>query len=185
MVIEEKQVQLKNGLQVTFKCPQENDAAELLDFMRTVHAETEFMPRTLSEIEGITREQQGETLSAICNSERSVMLAAFLDEEIIGYCIVDSVSDKTKFAHRAGLVISVKKRFWNIGLGSALLESACEFAFGAGFGQVEADVVSKNVLGIQMFKHSGFITAGMLPRAQKLMDGTYNDYICFVKYFKR
>lgn len=185
MVIDEKQVKLKNGLEVMLKCPQEGDAAELLDFTRTVHAETEFMPRTLSEIEGITSGQQSETLAAIRSSERSVMIAAFLDEEIIGYCIVDAVSDKVKFSHRAGLVISVKKRFWNMGLGSALLDAATDFAFDAGFGQIEADVVSKNALGISIFRHNGFITAGMLPRAQKLTDGGYNDYICFVKYFKK
>ena len=112
------------------------------------------------------------------------MVAAFLDEEIIGYCVVDAISKKEKFAHRAGLVISVKKLYWNLGLGSALLDCAVELAAEAGFGQIEADVVSKNALGITMFKHHGFSTAGMLPHAQKLMDGTYNDYICFVKYFK-
>ena len=185
MIIDEKQVKLKNGLEVTFKSPKAEDAAELLDFMRTVHAETEYMPRTLAEIEEITREQQGETLSAICEAESSQMIAAFFDEEIVGYCIVDAISDKSKFAHRAGVLVSVKKRFWNMGLGSALLDCATDFAFGAGFGQVEADVVDRNALGISMFKHSGFITAGMLPRAQKLSDGTYNNYICFVKYFKK
>ncbi|MDE6598187.1 MAG: GNAT family N-acetyltransferase [Clostridia bacterium] len=185
MVIDERQVKLKNGIEVTFKCPQEGDCPELLDFMRTVHSETEFMPRTLSEIDGITSEQQGETLAAISESEQAVMIAAFLDEEIIGYCVVDAISEKSKFAHRAGLVISVKKRFWNIGLGTALLNAATEFAFSAGFGQVEADVVSKNALGISMFRHNGFITAGMLPRAQRLSDGTYNDYISFVKYYKK
>ena len=185
MVIDEKQIRLKNGIEVTLKCPQERDCPELVYFMRTVHSETEFMPRTLSEIDGITVEQQNETIAAINDSACSVMIAAFFDEEIIGYCVVDVISDKSKFAHRAGLVISVKKMFWNMGLGTALLNAATEFAFSAGFEQVEADVVSRNALGISMFKHNGFITAGMLPRAQRLSDGTYNDYISFIKYFKK
>ncbi len=184
MIIEEKKIKLKNGLEVTFKSPQENDAAELLDFMRTVHAETEFMPRSFEEVEGITADQQCETLRFICDSERSAMIAAFLDEEIIGYCVVDKLSDKAKFAHRAGLILSVKKHYWNLGLGTALLDAATEFAQDADFGQLEAETVSVNALGISMFRHNGFITAGMIPHAQKLADGSYYDYICFIKYFK-
>ena len=114
--------------------------------------------------------------------ERSFMLAAFLDGELVGNCGVNAMSDHFKMRHRASLGISIKKKAWGLGLGTLLMEKALEQAKENGFTQVELGVFADNDRARYLYRKLGFTEMGCIPKAFCLKDGTYRDEVQMVKF---
>ena len=136
MIIPETAVTLKDGTKVILRSPQPRDAAQLNEYLRLTSGETHYMVRYPEECDR-TLEAAQKRLRAVTDHERSFMLAAFLDGELVGNCGVNAMSDHFKMRHRASLGISIEKKAWGLGLGTLLMEKALEQAKENGFTQVE------------------------------------------------
>ena len=97
-------------------------------------------------------------------SERSFMLAAFIDGELVGNCGVNEIADRLKMRHRASLGISIKKKAWGLGLGTVLISRALEQAKENGFTQVELGVFADNERAIYLYRKLGFTKMGLHPK---------------------
>ena len=116
MIIPETAVTLKDGTKVILRSPQRRDAAQLNEYLRLTSGETHYMVRYPEECDR-TLEAAQKRLWAVTDHERSFMLAAFLDGELVGNCGINAMSDHFKMRHRASLGISIKKKAWGLGLG--------------------------------------------------------------------
>ena len=116
------------------------------------------------------------------DSERSFMLAALIDGELVGNCGVNEIADRLKMRHRASLGISIKKKAWGLGLGTVLISRALEQAKENGFTQVELGVFADNERAIGLYRKLGFTEMGCIPKAFLLKDGTYRDEAQMVKF---
>lgn len=183
MKMKEKQVTLKDGTSAVLKSVDENEAEPLLAFMNKVYSETDFLALTAREVAAIDVNRQQATIAAYDKAKRGIMLAAYVNGEIVANCTVNMPA-KEKESHRAGFGIAVKSEYRNKGLGAALLSTAIDFAQKVGYEQLEADTVTENVNALLLYQKLGFEAVGRFPRACKLADGAYRDYIRFVKYFK-
>ena len=114
MIIPETAVTLKDGTKVILRSPQPRDAAQLNEYLRLTSGETHYMVRYPEECDQ-TLEAAQKRLQAMEDHERSFMLAAFLDGELVGNCGVNAMSDHFKMRHRASLGISIKKKAWGVG----------------------------------------------------------------------
>ena len=181
MIIPETAVTLKDGTKVILRSPQPRDAAQLNEYLRLTSGETHYMVRYPEECDRTLGAAQ-KRLQAMEDHERSFMLAAFLDGELVGNCGVNAMSDHFKMRHRASLGISIKKKAWGLGLGTLLMEQALEQAKENGFTQVELGVFADNDRARYLYRKLGFTEMGCIPKAFCLKDGTYRDEVQMVKF---
>lgn len=182
MKMKEKQITLKNQNQVTIRTASPNEADAILDFLEAVCAETDFNLHTQDEVSAIDKKQEQEIIADYEKAKRSIYLAAYSGNEVIASCTVGGVSEYAKESHRAKLDIAVKQQYWNLGLGSALLSTAIDFASKVGYEQIELDAVKENVNALLILTKFEFEAVGSFPRAIKIGEN-YRDSIRFVKSF--
>ena len=181
MKLEERGVTLRDGTLALLRSPESSDAAQLNEYMRQTSGETHFMVRYPEECNQNVGAAQ-KRLRAMLEDERSFMLAAFIDGELVGNCGVNEIADRLKMRHRASLGISIKKKAWGLGLGTVLISRALEQAKENGFTQVELGVFADNERAIYLYRKLGFTEMGCIPKAFLLKDGTYRDEVQMVKF---
>ena len=85
------------------------------------------------------------------------------------------VSGRSRTLHRAVLGMSVRKDYWRLGIGSAMMERLIAHAARNGFEQIELEVVSTNRRAIGLYIKYGFQVYGARPHGLKYADGSYAD----------
>ena len=181
MKLEERSVTLRDGTRALLRSPEICDAERLNAYLRQTSGETHFMVRYPEECNQ-TLETAQKRLQAMLEDERSFMLAAFIDGELVGNCGVNEIADRLKMRHRASLGISIKKKAWGLGLGTVLISRALEQAKENGFTQVELGVFADNDRARHLYRKLGFTEIGCIPKAFCLKDDTYRDEVQMVKF---
>lgn len=156
----------------TLKSPDENDAAKMLEHLRLTSGETDNMARYADEIT-MTEEAEREFLNKLAASERGFMVAAYVDGELAASAGVNPAAPYERYAHRGEFGISIKQRFWNIGIGTAVMKEIIAAARLAGYEQLDLEVVATNKNAIRLYEKYGFVTFGRQERSFKYRDGTY------------
>ena len=168
---------LRDGRQCVLRSVEPEDAPAMLRYMKIMLGETPFLLRTPEEFV-YTEEQEAAVLAGRRDDPRSLMLVAEMDGEIIASADVCSHGAKSRVLHRGELGISVRKDFWRLGIGSALMERLIAFAEGTGYEQIELTVESKNRRALALYMKYGFTVYGTRPHGMKYPDGSYdNDYL--------
>ena len=183
MRMKDKQVKLKNGADAVLKSVGEGEADQVIAFINKVCSETDFVALTPQEASALNKKQQQEVIANYDKAKKGIMLAAYVGGEMVANCTVTAPA-YVKESHRAELELTVCTAFRNNGIGSALLNSALDFAQKVGYEQIELNAVTQNLEALLLCKKFGFDAVGSFPRAVKLADGQYRDYIRFVKNFK-
>ena len=85
-----------------------------------------------------------------CFNEFSKVFLVKFNDEIAGYVLVEATDELCIES------IAVKKEYRNLGLGSLLVNSACEYAKQLGFKTVSLEVGEKNITAYLLYKKLGF-----------------------------
>ena len=177
MIYPAETLALRDGRSCVLRSVEPGDAGNMLQYMKIMLGETPFLLRTPEEF-NYTEEEEAAILLRRKEDPRCLMLAAVLDGQIIACADVQSHGNKSRVLHRAELGISVRKDFWRLGIGSALMERLLAFAAGAGYEQVELTVETKNRRAVSLYHRFGFTVYGTRPHGMKYPDGSYdNDYL--------
>ena len=177
MIYPAENMTLKDGRQCTIRSAEPEDAPRMTRYMKIMLGETPFLLRTPEEFT-ITEEREAEILAGRRDDPRSLMLVAEMDGEIIASADVCSHGAKSRVLHRGELGISVRKDYWRLGIGSALMERLIAFAEETGYEQIELTVESKNRRALSLYLRYGFTVYGTRPHGMKYPDGSYdNDYL--------
>ena len=180
MVFAKKEILLKDGRACILRPAQASDAQAMLDYLRAVSAETPFLLRGEEEITD-TLESEERLLEQKREDPREMMMVAEADGWIAGNCAVLSYGSPRRAAHRCGFAIAVRKAYWGLGLGSAMLGYACSLAQTLGYEQMELEVVEGNERAQRLYERYGFEETGKIYRALKYADGAYRDEYRMVK----
>lgn len=176
MKFREKEIKLKNGIKCILKSPNEYDAEKMIEYLKMTSEETHFMVRYVEEID-ITTDKEIEIINENLNSRQNMMIGAFINNELAGNASISCVRNHIKLRHRAVFGISIKEKFWNNGIGNALIREAIGQAKQIGYDQIELGVFSDNEKAVALYKKHGFKIWGNTKNAFKLKDGTYRDEI--------
>lgn len=171
-----KEAKLKDGTTCILRSPEENEAAEMIEYKRMVSAETHFMIRYPEEVDSNVDEEK-ERLRDFLESDNNIMIAAFIDGEVAGNASVGCARNLLKIKHRGAFGIGVKEKYWNKGIGNLLVSEILNAAKEMGLEQVELGVYSDNLKAQALYKKYGFEVWGTTKNAYKLKDGTYKDEI--------
>ena len=179
MIYAEKDYCLKDNCVCTLRSAAVSDAAAMVKFLRISNEETYFMLRYPEEII-LTEDEETNILKNWEEQSNKLLLLALIDGEIVGSCGITPVAEHLKTKHRGCFGISVKQKYWGIGIGSLLLREILSFAKKNGIEQVELGVYSDNLRAQKLYERFGFTAWGRLPHAYKLKDGSYRDEINMV-----
>lgn len=165
---------LKDGQKLIVRMPEIGDEEGLINLMQAVDSETKFLAREPGEF-NFTLEQEREFIKNSINDENGFFLIAEVDGRIIGNCSVGIVINSKRFLHRAAMGITVRKDYWNKGIGKKLMQECIKWCEEKGVEQLELEVVTQNNRAISMYQSLGFEIYGTKKHALKYADGSYAD----------
>ena len=178
MIFSETEIQMKNGRKALLRSPCEDDAEEMLRFIRKASGETDFLMAYPEEYADFTLEQEKAFLSSNCNNKNGLMIACVVDGRIAGSCQI-SFRTGMKDRHRASVAIALLKEFWNQGIGTRMFEELFRAAGErGGIRQIELDFIEGNSRARGLYEKMGFRITGVKPDAIRMKDGSFvNEYM--------
>jgi RimJ/RimL family protein N-acetyltransferase len=151
-----------------------NDAEDLINLIKKVEAESNFMLMEAGERK-TTAGQQRKMIEDIGQQDNSTIFVAEKNGNLIGYLLL--IGGRTKrIKHSAYIVVGISEQNRGQGIGTALFQCAEKWARGHHISRLELTVVTKNKAGVALYKKSGFEIEGT-KRNSLIIDGTpYDEY---------
>ncbi|WP_195340539.1 GNAT family N-acetyltransferase [Fusobacterium sp. 1001295B_180824_G3] len=152
------------------------DYKELLDFMKKVKGETNFLLGYPDEMK-LSYEDEKELIKKVKNSEISNHFVAMKSNKMIG-CVSFNGNTARKMKHYGTIGISILKEYWGKGIATSLLEKLICWAKEKGIKKINLDVFENNKRAIKLYEKFGFKLEGCIE------DGIYDgeNYINLLIY---
>lgn len=180
MKFEDRQIILKDGRTCILTPTVAKYAEEMIDYLKDTAGESEFLLRYPDEI-NYTVDGEIDILNQFYEDERTIMMLALVDGKVAGNGSINSLSGARRLKHRGSLAIALKKEYWGLGIGRAMMDYMTELAHIAGYEQIELGVIEGNDRAKALYEKCGFIECGRNVNAMKYDDGTYRDEILMWK----
>lgn len=180
MIFEEKQINLKNGKTAILTSPCVEDAEKMLNYIKRVCSETDFLLRYPEEW-NISVEQEEAWVKSLRESQNTLGITCYVDGEVAGNCDI-SFRGGMKTSHRATISIAILKDYWNLGIGSAMFEELIAAAKKRGTEIMELEFIEGNDRAKHLYEKYGFKVVSEKPNAVKLKDGTNLKEFYMQKY---
>ena len=171
-----KIIRLKDGRECVLRNGEERDGQASLANFILVHEQTDYL-LTYPDENTMTAEQEARFLQKKTDSETEVEILAKVDGIVAGLAGIETIGGKDKIRHRAEFGISIDRQFWNLGIGTALMNACIECAKAAGYEQIELTVVAENENAIKMYRKAGFEEFGRNPRGFKSRLTGYQELV--------
>ena len=152
------------------------DYKELLDFMKKVKGETNFLLGYPDEIK-LSYEDEKEHIKKVKTSETSNYFVVMKNNKMIG-CIGFNGNTARKMKHYGTIGISVLKEYWGRGIATALLEKLISWSKEKGIKKINLDVFENNERAIKLYEKFGFKLEGCIEDG--IFDG--ENYINLLVY---
>lgn len=179
MIFPTKDIILKDGRKAVLRNPGEDDAAAMIEFMRTCAAETDFILRYPEECT-MTEQQETAFIESSNASPYDVMTVCEVSGDIAGICSI-SFERHIKTRHRASVAIAIKRKYWGLGIGTAMFSEMIASAREKGVLQLELDYIEGNERARRLYEKAGFMEVARRPDAIRLRDGTKLSEISMIK----
>ena len=180
MLYPSKQIRLKNGTAAWLRAPEIQDAQALIDLLKTVTEETDFLSSYPEEIT-MSHEDEERWIAGHRESPLTYDILCEIEGEIVGSCNLTRRKPQ-KMRHRATVGITIKQKYWNLGIGSAMFTEMLRAAKSRGTEIVELSVIEGNERAMSLYEKFGFKAVAVWPKEFKLKDGTYQNEIIMHRY---
>ena len=155
-----------------------DDAEKMITYLNQVGGESDNLLHGengfVVPIEGVKRK-----LAMSKDSENSIVLIALKNEQIIARAELEGYY-QARIRHRAKFSISVRKEYWNQGIGTEMLKRIVEQAKKMKISIIELEVISDNVRGINLYHKMGFVDIGIYKN-YFYVNGMFKDAVVMQK----
>lgn len=149
------------------------DALELIQYVKKVADETDFLTFDSSEFNK-TIDEEEQIIEEHNSAKNQLFIVAKLDNKVIGMLNVHS-SNRKRLEHIGEFGMSVLKEYWHKGVGNSLLTYTINWAKESGIiRKLNLKVLVNNDNAIRLYKKKGFKIEGTVTRDIKL-DGSFID----------
>ena len=179
MKFKPEKFKLKDGRICDIREIHVNDAKDMVEYLKIVNGESDFMNSYPDEIT-MTAEEEEKMILGFNKSDTTLMLVVEMEGWIIASGTIMRLG-KIKMRHRGNVAVAVLKEFWNLGIGKKILLSLESYAKDLGLSQIELDYYSGNNRARTLYDKIGFTETGKTPNAIILKDGRAYDSIRMVK----
>lgn len=165
-----KKITLKDGSSALLRSPRIEDAEELIEYLSATAGETEFTLAYPDE-RSMTKEQEERFIQSIIDSPTSLMILCEIDGRIAGNCHL-SIGARRKISHRGSIAIALYRKYWNRGIGTAMMCELIALGCELGLHQLELDYIEGNERGRALYEKMGFKLVAERPDAYRMKDGS-------------
>jgi ribosomal protein S18 acetylase RimI-like enzyme len=166
----------KNGNIISILHPKLEDANSIIEYLNIIGGESDNLSFGKNEF-NISIAEQENYLNSINNDENSIMLIGSIDDEIVAIGQI-MAKDKKRLAHNSELSISVKKDYWNEGIGTMLMAELLKFAISNEITKnIHLKVNTQNLNAIKLYEKFGFNKVGTIKNSINVNDTFYDELI--------
>ncbi|MDN3956046.1 GNAT family N-acetyltransferase [Sporolactobacillus laevolacticus] len=152
------------------------DAAAMINFLHQIAGESDYLTFGSADELHLTVEKEEKLFEDYFNRDNGLNLIAEYDGQIAGN-LNFSGGTKKRTAHTGEFGISVRKDFWGLGIGKALIARLIEWSKESGvIRKINLRVRSDNARAIHLYKSFGFKEEGVITR-DFLIDDVFYDSI--------
>jgi RimJ/RimL family protein N-acetyltransferase len=166
---------LKNGNVLTIRMPKLVDASLLIDYINQVSSESDNLSFGKGEAP-FTKAMEEQYIGSLKVDPNKIMALGVIEGNIIAVSDINS-PPLPRLRHFGELGLSVMKKYWNIGVGTALLNYLIDWASTEGnLRKINLHVKETNTFAIHLYKKLGFVEEGRISRGMYI-NGEYFDLI--------
>ena len=155
-----------------------DDAEKMISYLNQVGGESDNLLIGENEftvpIEGVKRK-----LAMSKDSENSIVLIALENDQIIARAELEGYYP-ARIRHRAKFSISVKKEYWNQGIGTEMIKRIFKQAKNLKIRIIELEVIADNERGINLYHKMGFADIGIY-KDYFFVNGIFKDAVVMQK----
>lgn len=156
-----KEIILDNGKTVVIRKANKEDAGNMINYLNQIGGESDFLTFGKDQFK-ISIEAEESYIENANISDNSIVIVATIDNEIISIGSINSTK-KERTKHNGVLGISIKKQYWGIGLGSAMMEYLIKWCKSNKITRrIELLVREDNKRAIKLYEKFGFEREGLL-----------------------
>lgn len=182
MIFEEKKILLKDGTTAVLKTPDIEDAETLLDNIKLTASQTDFFSRSSEDWADFTADDEKDWIRNVRESKNTLVISCFVNGQAVGSCDI-TFKNGSKTSHRATVGIAIQKKYWNIGIGSAMFNELIKAAKKhEGTEYIDLEFVEGNFRAKALYEKFGFQIKSVKPNFFKLKNGTYQNLVYMQKY---
>lgn len=171
-----KNIRLKNGKELIIRKATERDAENMALFKIGISGESDFLSFGENEIE-IKPETEREIIQTENAKDNSVVMIAVIDGEIAGF-VTFAGGSRVRKRHAGEMGISVRKKYWGLGIGNFMMEALIEWAKGTGIiRKINLLTRADNEKAIKLYEKYGFQKEGIVRRDLNV-NGVFYDSAC-------
>lgn len=175
-----KEIKLKNGKAAILRSPIKEDAQAMIDYLNIIGGESDFITFGKNEFSMSVEAEQDyiERVNSM-NSSKNVLI--IIENEIVGIASITSVQ-KERMKHNGTLGISLRKKYWGIGLGSEIMVYLIDWAKSNKITKkINLLVREDNIRGVKLYEKFGFEKEGLLKK-DICVNGIYYNTIAMGLY---
>ena len=151
---------LKDGRTLILRDPTLSDAQDMIDYLKIVGGETDFLLAYENGIKGLTLEGEQSWITSTLTMPNTKMFVGTIDGEIVLVCDVRAAG-RSRIAHVGGVAISIKRDFWHLGIGSIAMQAMIDFAKSThALRALSLEVREGNERAIALYRRFGFVEIG-------------------------
>lgn len=168
-------VTLKNGVELYIRTAVETDAIEIVKLFNVMGGESDNLTFGLNDYY-LNENQQRIFIKAMRERQNSLFIVGVINDKIIGY-LTFTTMQRGKLMHRGDMGISVLRDYWELGVGSGLIDYLMKWAADGGqVGKIELQVRVDNLRALELYKKWGFEIEGRISRGMKINSLYYDIY---------
>ncbi|WP_294186420.1 GNAT family N-acetyltransferase [uncultured Clostridium sp.] len=153
-----KEINLKNGQSLILRRPNANDAEKIIEYLNIVGGESDNLLFGKNEFH-LSVEQEREYIKNLNNSKDAFMVMGIINNKVVSIAQIRKLGRK-RIEHNSEIAISVKKEYWGLGIGSAVMSELIEFARNNDIRNIELGVKASNSKAIKLYEKFGFEKVG-------------------------
>ncbi|MBE5989795.1 MAG: N-acetyltransferase [Paenibacillaceae bacterium] len=173
-------MRLKNDMILQINKAAKGDAAGMVEFLNLIGGESDNLLFGANGFQ-MTAEAEEIFIENLLESDVSALFVGKIEDEIV--CVGSIMtSPRERISHQAELSLSVKKKYWGLGIGTYLMEAMISFAKRNGQTEIlHLGVKNDNINAINLYKKMGFHEVGRHKNFFKI-EGNYYDEILMDLY---
>lgn len=172
-------MKLKNNMTLQINEAEKADAAKIIEYLNLVGGESDNLLFGANEF-GASVEAEESFVERMAGEKASALFIGKIDGEIVCVGSFNSPS-RARIAHNADLAISVKKKYWGLGVATHLMQTMIDFAKANGQTKsLNLGVRCGNESAKALYTTMGFSEIGKYKNRIKI-NGKYYDEILMAR----
>jgi len=165
---------LKDDLILVIREAAVEDARALLDYVEGISGESDYLSFGPGEFELSVPEEE-EYLRKCRESDNQLYLLGLIGDTVVS-ALSFSAGRRPRVRHSGEFGLSVRKRYWGLGIGSLMLDTLIDWAKDSGIiRKINLRVRTDHQRAIVLYEGKGFVREGTI-RKEMFLDGKYYDH---------